>query len=256
MVRVWDARWLLWQWIRRDFTVQYRQSLLGLAWAVGQPLLLLLFYGTVFRRVLNVTGTSGNYPVFALCGLVPWTFLASTIIRSVTSLSNAAYIIKQVYFPRSIVPLASAGVTVVDLASATLVLLVVQIASERTIHLSVLGLLPLYLSLALIMSAVAIFCAVIGALIRDVRFVIPVLIQVGFIATPVMYPRSLVPNRYGWVYDLNPVAWIIEAVRGAVILGQWPSLALIGALLLAGIALLAVAIAYSAAVEDRLPDLL
>jgi lipopolysaccharide transport system permease protein len=106
------------------------------------------------------------------------------------------------------------------------------------------------------MSAVAIFCAVIGALIRDVRFVIPVLIQVGFIATPVMYPRSLVPSRYAWVYDLNPLAWIIEAVRAAVILGQWPSLALIGALLLAGIVLLAVAIAYSAAVEDRLPDLL
>lgn len=253
---IWRTRWLLWQWVRRDFTVQYRQSLLGAAWAVGQPLLLLLFYGTVFRHVLDLEAPAGSYAVFALCGIVPWTFMSSTILRSVSSLSNASHIIKQVYFPRAIVPLACVGVTLVDLGTATAVLLAATLASEGKLHLATLALLPLYLSLALFLSAIAVVTALIGALVRDVRFVVPLLLQLAFIATPVMYPSSLVPRRYTWLIDLNPLAWIIDSVRGAVVAGRWPSPLLVASLLLCGAALLALAIAYSASIEERLPDLL
>lgn len=256
LARVWNARWLLWHWVRRDFTVQYRQSLLGVAWAIGQPLLLLLVYGVVFRRVLRVEAPAGSYVVFALCGVVPWAFVSSTILRSVTSLSNAASIIKQVYFPRSVVPLASVGVTLVDLAAATLVLLAAQLASQGTLHAATLGLVPLYLGLALVLGAVAIVAAVLGALVRDVRFVMPLVLQLAFIATPVMYPRELVPAAYRPFVDLSPVAWVIEAMRDAVILGRWPSPGRIVLLLVAGAALLAAALRYAAAIEDRLPDLL
>ncbi|MGQ0615842.1 MAG: ABC transporter permease [Acidimicrobiia bacterium] len=254
--RAWSARWLLVQWVRRDFTVQYRQSLLGVTWALAQPLLLLASYGVVFSQVLGVQAPEGSYVVFALCGLVPWTFLATAVNRGVASLMSATHIIRQVYFPRCIVPLASTGVTVVDLALGTVVLLVAQLATAHTVHLATLALVPIYLSLTMLMAGVAVFLSLIGALVRDLRFVIPLLIQAGFIATPVMYPQSQVPDRFRWVYDYNPVARVIEAVRGAVIEGQWPSATLLVSVFAAAVAVLGLAIWYCGAVEDRLPDLL
>lgn len=250
------ARWLLVQWVRRDFTVQYRQSALGPLWALVQPLSLLVVYGIVFRQVLDVRAPRGSYLVFALCGLVPWTFVASAITRSVQSLANATPIIKQVSFPRSVVPLAATGVTVVDLALGTLVLLVTQVVANGRLHLATLSLVVIYLDLVLLLAAASVVGALVGALVRDIRFLVPLVLQVAFIATPVMYPRSLVPERFGWAYDLNPVGRVIEAVRGAVIDGRWPSPALLGSLTLAGCVLLVGALLYSSAIEDRLPDLL
>lgn len=253
---LWAARWLLLQWVRRDFTVQYRQSALGPLWALVQPLSLLVVYGIVFRQVLNVRPPQGSYLAFALCGLVPWTFVASAVTRSVQSLANAAPIIKQVSFPRSVVPLAATGVTVVDLALGTVVLLATQLVANGRLHVATLSLVVIYLDLVLVLAAVSVVAALVGALVRDIRFLIPLVLQVGFIATPVMYPRSLVPSRFGWVYDLNPVGRVIEAVRAAVIEGRWPSPALLAGLTLGGVVLLVAALLYSAAIEDRLPDLL
>jgi lipopolysaccharide transport system permease protein len=253
---MWSTRWLLWQWTRRDFIVQYRQSLLGLAWAVVQPLLLLGLYGIIFARVLKVHATEGNYLVFALCGLSPWTFLSTALNRSSASLLGATAVIRQVYFPRAIVPLASIGMTTIDLLLSTAILLVTQLATAGTIHLSTLALVPIYLGLFLLMAGICIFVALIGALVRDVRFIIPLVIQIGFIATPIMYPRTLVPHHYAWLYNLNPIGQVINAVRSAVILGRWPSVALLGGIIGSGAVVLALGLWYADAVEDRLPDLL
>jgi len=253
---LWAARWLLAQWVRRDFTVQYRQSALGPLWAIVQPLSLLVVYGIVFRQVLDVRPPGGSYLVFALCGLVPWTFVASASSRSVQSLANAAPIIKQVSFPRSVVPLAATGVTVVDLVLGTVVLLGTQVVANGRLHLATLSLVIVYADLILVLAALSVIGALVGALVRDVRFLIPLVLQVGFIATPVMYPASLVPPRFAWAYDLNPIGRVIEAVRAAVIDGRWPSPALLSGLTLAGALLLLAAIHYSSSIEDRLPDLL
>lgn len=254
--KLWGARWLLSSWVRRDFTVQYRQSALGPLWAVVQPLSLLVVYGIVFRQVLDVRPPRGSYLVFALCGLIPWTFVASATARSVQSLANAAPIIKQVSFPRCVVPLATTGVTVVDLALGTVVLLVTQLVANGRLHLASLSLVVIYLDLVLLLAGLSVIGALFGALVRDVRFLVPLVLQVAFIATPVMYPRSLVPARFGWVYDLNPVSRVIEAVRAAVIDGRWPSPSLLAGLTVAGVVLLIVAVRYSSAIEDRLPDVL
>lgn len=254
---VWDFRWLLLQWSRRDFTVQYKQSLLGVLWAVVQPLMLLALYGVIFAAFLGVKPDRGSYAVFALCGLVPWTFISSAIGRASGSILGGAGIMRQVYFPRAVIPLASTGVTVIDLTIATIVLLVAQAVMAGTIHLSTLALVPIYLGLILFMSGVSIVVSIMGALVRDVRFLIPLALQIGFLATPIMYARrGTVPGRYAWIYSINPVARTIEAIRQAVIDGTWPSIP--GLLLLVGVGAvsLIVALRYSAAVEDRLPDLL
>jgi len=254
--RVLEARWLLLQWVQRDFTVQYRQSVLGVVWAIVQPLMLLVFYGLVFNRVLGIEAPHGNYVVFALCGLVPWTFITSVLTRSIVSLASASYVIKQVYFPRSLIPLASTGVTTIDLLLGTAVLIGAQVVANGELHIATLALIPIFLCVLLLMAAVGVVAAVLGAFVRDLRFVLPLLIQVGFIATPVMYPRSQVPARYAWVYDANPIGRVIEAVRACVIEGRWPSFGLLAGLFVLGVLSLVVALAYSSAVEDRLPDLL
>ncbi len=253
---LWGSRWLLMEWSKRDFTVQYRQSLFGVLWAVMQPLLLLVLYGVIFAGVLGIKAPQGSYVVFALSGLTAWTFMASVVGRSSTSILAAAGVMKQVYFPRAIVPLATTGITVIDLAISTGVLLVAQVVLNGSLHLSILALAPIYLGLMLLMGGVSIFVAVIGALVRDIRFLIPLVMQVGFIATPIMYPRTNVPHRYAWLYNLNPAGQIIEAVRKTVIQGRWPSLAGLVGLIAVGAAVLAAAIWYSSAVEERLPDLL
>ena len=254
--KVWRARWLLLQWSKRDFTVQYRQSLLGVLWAVVQPLLLLLLYGVIFEGVLGIRAPHGSYIVFALCGLAPWTFVASVIGRSYPSIMGASGIIRQVYFPRAIVPLASTGITVIDLAISTGILLLAQVITAGRLHVATLALVPLYLGLILLMSGVSILVALAGALVRDIRFLIPLILQIGFIATPIMYPRSKVPTHYAWLYNLNPVGQVIQAIRGAVIDGQWPPASFLVGLVGIGALVLLAAIWYSFAVEDRLPDLL
>jgi lipopolysaccharide transport system permease protein len=254
LAELWASRWLLLQWVKRDFTVQYRQSLLGAAWPLVQTLLLLGIYGLVFTQVLDVESPHGSYLVFALCGLAPWAFLASAIQRGLVSLNNAAPILQQVHFPRAVVPLASTGVTVIDLSISTSLLLVVQLVADRSMPLSVLALVPIYLGMAMLLAGVCIVGAIVGVLVRDLRFAVPLVLQVGFIATPVMYPTSLVPESKRWVYDINPIARTIQAVRDAVLEGRWPSAGLVLGLLGVGAAVLLLAIWYSSTVEDRLVD--
>jgi lipopolysaccharide transport system permease protein len=254
---LWRARWLFVQWVHRDFIVRYQQSLLGLAWAVLQPALLLVIYGLVFTKVLHVHSPRGSYLVFAYCGLAPWTFLANAVTWGLQCLLTNTSVIKQVYFPRSVVPLAAGGVIVVDLLIGTAVLLILQVATAGTIHLSTITLVPIYVGLLLLTEAIVIFSALLGSFIRDVRFVVPLILQVGFIATPIMYPQSQVKSQLGRLaFSLNPLARVIGGIRQAVVFGQWPSVTLILSLLVGGFVLLVVAVLYSASVEERLPDLL
>jgi lipopolysaccharide transport system permease protein len=254
LAELWASRWLLLQWVKRDFTVQYRQSLLGAAWPLVQTSLLLGIYGLVFTQVLDVRSPHGSYLVFALCGLAPWAFIASAVQRGLVSLTNAAPIIQQVHFPRAVVPLASTGVTVIDLSISTSLLLVVQLVTDHTMPLSVLALVPIYLGMAMLLAGICVVGAIVGVLVRDLRFAVPLVLQVGFIATPVMYPATLVPESRRWIYDINPIARTIGAVREAVTEGRWPSLALVGGLLGVGAVVLLGSILYASTVEDRLVD--
>lgn len=255
--QLWQARWLFLQWVQRDFIVRYRQSGLGLAWALIQPALLLLVYGLVFTKVLHVNSPRGSYLVFAYCGLAPWTFVSNAITWGLQSLISNTAVIKQVYFPRAIIPLAAGGVVMLDLLIGTGVLLALQLATAGTVHLSTVALLPIFLGLVLIVEGVVVFSGLLGSFVRDIRFVMPLLLQVVFIATPIMYPRSQVKGHLAaFIFLLNPLARVVAATREAVIYGQWPSPLLMAVLILSGVVVTALAVVYSRAVENRLPDLL
>ncbi len=253
---VWMSRWLLLQWVKRDFVVRYRQSALGLAWSVLQPALLLAVYGVVFVKVLHVRPQQGSYLVFAYCGLAPWAFFSNAVSWSMPSLANAAPVIRQVYFPRAVIPLAACGVVVVDLGLSTAILLILQVVTSGHLYLATLALIPLYAALVLGTAALAVVASLFGAFVRDIRFALPLLLQLLFIATPIMYPRTEVHGRWSWVFTYNPMAQLVGALRAAVAGGRWPGAGVTAAAVAACLVALVAAVGYSATVEDRLPDLL
>jgi lipopolysaccharide transport system permease protein len=250
------SRWLLLQWARRDFNVRYRQSLLGPVWSIVQPAMLLLFYGLLFVQALGVESDRGPYLVFAWCGLTAWTFFSSALSGGSSSLLNAQSILSKVYFPREIIPLGGVLVAAVDLAISTSVLLLLIGVFGVGYHLSLMGLIPLYLILVLFVGALTVFGATLASFGRDLLHALPLLLQLAFIATPVMYPTRLVPARYAWIHQANPIALVIEQVRRVVLDGRWPealptALGLVGAL-----TALLLAVAYLRSVEHRLPDVI
>jgi lipopolysaccharide transport system permease protein len=251
---IWSARWLLMQWIRRDFIAQYRQSILGTSWAIAQPVLLFVVYGVVFTQVLHVKATQGSYFVFAMSGLAPWLFISNVLTRASLSLVGSAGVLKQVYFSRAVLPLAATGLSIIDFVIATALLLASEGLTTGSIPITATALVPIDLGLVLVMAGVAIFIALFGALVRDVRFVIPTVLQLGIMLTPIMYPPSLIPKHLSWAETLNPVAQFVAATRSAVIYGVWPTALELIVPLVAGAGLLVGALWYSAAVEHRIVD--
>lgn len=254
LARVVGARWLVLQWARREIRVRYRQSVLGLAWTVIQPTLLLCVYGLLFTRVLGVESPEGPYPLFAWCGLTVWSFTSTVMSVGSLAFVTAMPIVSKVYFPREVVPLAVVGAVTVDLLVATTILLVLA-ATTWSLSITVLALVPVLVGLVLIDAALVTVLSAMTGFVRDLRHALPLLLQLGFIASPVMYADDLVPDSWQGVYALNPIARVIGAVRRAVIEQQWPPVADLVGLPVVGALLLLLALRYVRAIEHRLPDL-
>jgi lipopolysaccharide transport system permease protein len=251
-----DARYLIPIWAHRDFAVRYRQSGLGFLWAVLFPLTLLAVYGFVFTKVLHVSVEGGSYVVFAACGLVPWTFITSSLTLGVPSFITHQVLVGRVYFPREVVPIAATLTAAIDLVIGFGLIAGFALMTGTGLTWSALSVVPVYLGLILVVGAITVFGATLAAFARDVRFAIPLIVQVGFIMTPVMYPRDLVPDSARTLYDLNPFTISIEATRTAIMDGRWPAMLPILAVIVAGLVACLLAIRYLAAVEHRFADVL
>lgn len=252
--RVLGARWLLLQWARREVRVRYRQSVLGLAWTVLQPTLLLCVYGVLFTRVLGVESPRGPYALFAWCGLTVWAFTSTVMSVGSLGFVTAMPIVSKVYFPREVVPLAVVGAVTVDLLVATAILLVLA-ATTWSVSITFLALVPVLVGLVLLDAALVTLLSAMTGFVRDLRHALPLLLQLGFIASPVMYDDDLVPSAWRGLYSLNPIARVIGAVREAVIEQRWPPVADLVGLPVVGALLLLLALRYVRAIEHRLPDL-
>jgi ABC-type polysaccharide/polyol phosphate export permease len=215
---------LLWLWTQREVRVRYKQSLLGIAWAVLQPLALMAIFTLVFSRLLRVDTGDIPYPVFSYVALVPWTFFATSLAFGVASLVNNMNLVTKIYFPREILPLASVGAAFVDfLISAVLLAGLMLIYGVRPgwTALWVVPLLALQIALTI---AVVLLGSALLVFFRDVRFVVPLLTQVWMYATPVVYPIELVPEQFQALYFLNPMAGIVDGYRRVLLEGQLPRL--------------------------------
>jgi lipopolysaccharide transport system permease protein len=232
---LWRYRELLYFLGWRDIKVRYRQTLLGVAWAVIQPLLTMVIFTFFFGRLARVPSDGIPYALFAYAGLLPWMFFANAVGTASNSLINSAHLITKVYFPRVLIPASALAAPALDFAIAFVILagMVGWYAVQGTAPLPGWGLLLLPIVLAnLILAAlgVGIGLSALNAHYRDIRHVVPFLIQVWMFATPVIYPASLVPERYRWVLALNPMTGILEAFRSALfqLPFDWASLATSG----------------------------
>lgn len=224
---IWAYRELLYFLIWRDVKVRYKQTVLGVAWVVLQPLITTLIFTIFLGKLAKIPSDNIPYPLFAYTGLLGWTFFSGAVTNTGTSLVSNANLITKVYFPRMIIPGAVIGARLVDLAIGFVMLAGMMLYYGQTPTWRMV-LLPLPIALLTLLSlGIGMWMSALNVKYRDIGAILPTLIQLWMYVSPVVYPLSMVPARWQWLYMLNPVTGIIKAVRSSV-LGQaldWPSLA-------------------------------
>jgi lipopolysaccharide transport system permease protein len=254
--QLYDARELLLTWTRRDFRVRYSQSFLGAAWAVAQPLALMLIFTAVFSFVVRVQTDGIPYPLFSYTALVPWTLFANSLTFAIPSLLNNMNLVSKIYFPREVLPLSAVLVGLADFFIA-LILLAGMMAWYRFMPgLNALW-LPLILVAQLILTfGLSLFLSALNVFYRDIRFIVPLLVQVWMYLSPVIYPPSQVPETVRPYYFLNPMAAIIDSYRRVLLLNQPPDWSYLGLAATIAFALLIFGYAYFKRSERRFADVI
>jgi lipopolysaccharide transport system permease protein len=241
-------------WTLRDLRVRYRQSLLGSAWSLVQPLTILVTYGWVLTAVLDVRREEVPYLTFAWAGMVPFTFFSQALGQGVGSIQQSGPIISRLYFPREVLPLSVVGGALADLAIMTATLVAASWIQVATPDVHLLGLVLVYAVLVAWTSAITLVAAAVTVFRRDLNFAVPLALRVLFIGTPVMYPASLIAESAPWLNRINPLTVVIEGTRTCLYRGAWPDLTLLGAHAAAGCALLAGAFVLLRRLEPRMTD--
>jgi lipopolysaccharide transport system permease protein len=214
---LWNYRELLYFLTWRDIKLRYKQTALGAAWVIIQPLFAMLLFTLFFGKLARMPSDNVPYPLFAYAGLVPWTFFSNAITNSGHSLVGNSSLISKVYFPRIYIPAGAVGAGLLDFAIASLLLIPMLIYYEVTITWRVL-LLPAFALLATLLAlGVGMWLAALNVRYRDVRYAIPFLVQLWLFASPVIYPASIVPARWKWLLAVNPVTGVIEGFRASIV---------------------------------------
>lgn len=231
---LWQYRELLYFLVWRDLKVRYKQSVLGVLWIVVQPLITMVVFTLIFNRFLGIqSGSALPYPIFTYSALLPWTYFSQSLARSSTSLVGSARLISKVYFPRMAIPLAAVLPGLVDFSIGFTVLLSVLLFLGHTPELGILA-LPLALGLAVLTAlGFGFWLSALHVRYRDVGHLTPFLLQLWLYATPVIYPISRIPERWHWLYSLNPMVGVVQSFR-RVLLGDpsplgmnWISIAIV-----------------------------
>jgi lipopolysaccharide transport system permease protein len=214
---LWRYRELLYFFIWRDLKVRYKQTILGASWAILQPFLTMVVFSIFFGRLAQVPSDDLPYPVFAYSALVPWTFFANGLTQASNSIVSNSGMVKKIYFPRLTLPVATVMAGLVDFALALAVLIGMMFFYQLVPTVNIVW-LPLLLLLALITSlGVSLWFAAFNVRFRDVRHIIPFLVQFWLFLTPIAYPSSLVPEQWRLVYSLNPMVGVVEGFRWALL---------------------------------------
>lgn len=220
---LWEYRELLYFLVWRDVKVRYKQTLLGAAWAILQPTLTMVVFTIFFGRLAKIGSEGVPYPIFSYVGLLPWTFFAQGLTQSSNSLVGSSHLITKVYFPRLVIPLASVIAGVVDFALAFLVLLGLMAFYGVVPTVAVLALPAFFLLAFAVALGAGTWLSALNVEYRDVRYVVPFLIQIWLFVTPVIYPARAVVGKLqelglpGWLYGLNPMVGVVEGFRWALL---------------------------------------
>jgi lipopolysaccharide transport system permease protein len=210
---LWQQRELLYFLTWRDFKVRYKQTVLGVAWAILQPLLTMVIFTVLFGKLAKISSDGLPYPIFNFAALVPWTFFAYALSQGSNSLVSSANILTKVYFPRLAMPLASVLSGLVDFGLAFVVLLAMMTFYRIAPSANIVW-LPIFMLTAMMAAVgVSLWLSSMNVLFRDIRYVIPFLTQVWFFITPIAYSSTLIDEPWRTLYGLNPMAGVVEGFR-------------------------------------------
>jgi len=210
---LWSYRELLYFFVWRDIKIRYKQTAIGAAWAVLQPFLTMLVFSLFFGRLAHIPSDGLPYPIFYYSALLPWMYFAAALQNSTNTIVENQRLITKVYFPRLALPLSAVLSGLVDFGVSFLMFLVLMVYYGVRPGAAVLW-LPVFLLLAILTAfGVGLWLSALNAIYRDVRYVLPFLVQFWLFASPVVYASSLVPAKWRWLYGLNPMAGVIEGFR-------------------------------------------
>jgi lipopolysaccharide transport system permease protein len=205
----------------RDIKVKYKQTVLGGLWAVIQPFFMMVVFTLFFGKLAKIPSDGIPYPIFNYTAMIAWTYFSSSINTSSNSIVGSGNLISKVYFPRILIPITSVIAGLLDFALAFIVLLGMMLYYHIYPNLLVLALPVLVILMVLTAGGVGLLLAALNAKYRDIRYTIPFLVQFWMFATPIVYPASMIPERYRMIYALNPMTGVIEGFR-SVLLGRTP----------------------------------
>ena len=238
---IWEYRELLGLFVWRELKVRYKQTVLGVAWAIAQPLLTMAVFTVLFGRLARVPSDGLPYPLFAFCALLPWQLFAFALTESSGSVVRNDRLVTKVYFPRLIMPLAAVVVGLVDFAVSFGVLVVLMIW-YGVMPGAAVWTLPVWVAVAALSAlAIGLWLSALNVRYRDVRYTVPFLAQLWLLATPVAYPASIVPETWRPLVALNPMTGVVEGFRWALLGAPPPgmtaliSLAVVAVLLVGGL---------------------
>lgn len=216
-------RELLWSWVVRNIKVRYKQSLLGAAWAILQPLSTTVLFALIFSYFLRVDTGGTPYPIFYYSALLPWTFFASSISFGVQSLVGSLNLVTKIYFPKEILPVSVVMASFVDFLVAATIYVAMMIFYRVPVGVSLVLLPVLILIQMLLTIGVVLLASALNVFYRDIRFVVPLGIQLWMYLTPIIYPVERVPERFRILYmTVNPMAGLIDSYRRVVVTAEWP----------------------------------
>lgn len=246
-------RQLLWNITLREIKVRYKQTLLGAAWAILQPLSFTVVF-TLVSYVIRIPSDGVPYPLFALTALLPWTFFATSLAFAIPSLVSNADLIRKVYFPREIFPLSSVLAAFLDFVIAMLPFGTLILYYQIPLTGQALYALPILAVQIIFTVGLALFFSALTAYYRDIKHALPLAIQLWMFVTPIIYPVSLIPERYRAVYMLNPLAGVIDGYRQALLHGNPPDFHAVGLATMMALLIFWGGYRFFKTVEKRLAD--
>jgi len=218
---IWNYSEVLYFLAKKDIKVRYKQTVLGGLWAIIQPVCTMVVFTLFFGRLAKIPSDGIPYPIFVYAGLLPWTYFANTLAASGNSLVGSSHLITKIYFPRLIIPAASSLAGLLDFFIAMLILGALMIYYHVVPSIGIL-LFPVLVGLTFLCAmGVGLWLSALNVQYRDIRYVIPFLIQIWMFVSPVIYPVSMVKGKYQWLLALNPMGGVIKAYR-ASLLGHIP----------------------------------
>jgi lipopolysaccharide transport system permease protein len=214
---LWEYRELLYFLVWRDIKVRYKQTALGVLWAIIQPLMTMVVFSIFFGKLGKLSSDGIPYPIFSFAALVPWTLFSNGLTQAATSLVSSSNLIKKVYFPRLIIPIATVLAGVVDFILAFGILLILMLFYGITPTINTLW-LPVFLVLTIITSlSVSLWLSALNVEYRDIKYIIPFLTQIWLFATPIAYSSTLLSEPWRTIYGLNPMVGVVEGFRWALL---------------------------------------